>query len=124
MRGKPFHNKIAQECREILTRYHWRVYMEHCIKADHITTYFDLYATNGSRNIACEIETTSRHALDNAAKAIVTDIPLWIIVPSRRLRRQIDHKLQAAQLTSNHCSIRVLLMSQLEAELIQFISIS
>ncbi len=120
MRGKPFHNKIAQDTKAILNKHGWHVIMEHCVKVDNITTYFDLYATKGNQTIACEVETTPRHAMDNAAKALITEIPLWIIVPSRALRRQIEQKLISANLISNDQTIRVLLLSQLEVDITNY----
>jgi len=45
---------------------------------------------------------------------------LWIIVPTRTLYRQVDQKLTSSALVTNCQSIRILLLCQLEAELIDF----
>ena len=112
MRGKAFHNKMAADAKTIFSSHCWQVYTEHRYKKDAVTTYFDLFAVKDDHAIACEIETTARHALDNAVKARAVGVDLWIIVPSRTLLRRIERKLK-----SSNISIPVMLLCQLEAQL-------
>lgn len=120
MRGKAFHNRIAEEAKAIFSSHRWKVYTEHRYRKNGITTYLDLFAVKGDKSIACEIETTSRHAVDNAVKALSAGINLWVIVPSRTLRRQIEQKLISSGLDTGHKNVRILLFCQLEAELTFF----
>ncbi|MCK5000313.1 MAG: hypothetical protein KAS23_12290, partial [Anaerohalosphaera sp.] len=83
MRGKAFHNRIAMEAKTILNNHSWQVHTEHRCRKNGITTYLDLFAIKGNKAIACEVETTSRHAVDNARKAQAVGVVLWIIVPTR-----------------------------------------
>lgn len=117
MRGKAFHNQIAEEAKMILSNHGWLVLTEHRCRKNDITTYFDLFAVKDNQAIACEIETTSRHAVDNAVKAQTTGVILWIIVPTRALRRQIERKLESSGITENYQSIKTILLSQLNTEL-------
>lgn len=120
MRGKAFHNRIVEEAKMILSNHGWQVCTEHRCRKNGITTYLDLFAVKGNQAVACEIETTSRHAIDNALKAQIAGIVLWIIVPTRTLRRQIEHKLKSSSVIKNHQSIKTILLSQLNTELNSF----
>lgn len=117
MRGKAFHNRIAEETKTIFSNHRWQVYTEHRYRKNGITTYLDLFAVKGNQTIACEIETTNRHAVDNALKAQVAGLVLWIIVPTRTLRRQIERKLESSGVTENRQSIKTILLSQVNTEL-------
>ncbi len=117
MRGKVFHNRIAEEAKAIFSNHSWQIYAEHRCRKNDITTYFDLFAVKGNQAIACEVETTSRHAVDNALKAQAVGVVLWIVVPTRTLRRQIERKLKSSGITENHQSIKAILLSQLNTEL-------
>ncbi len=120
MRGGTFHNKIVAEAKTIFINHNWQVYTEHRYCKNGITTYLDLLAIRGNKKIACEVETTARHAVDNVAKALSAGVDLWIIVPSRTLRRQIKQKLRYSELNTKHKNIRILLFCQLEAGLNNF----
>jgi hypothetical protein len=117
MRGKAFHNKIAKEAETIFNSHGWQVYTEHRYHKNGVTTYFDLFAIKGSHTIACEVETTVRHAIDNAFKAQTAGVALWVIVPTRSLRRQIERKLKSSAVIKNHKTIKTILLSQLNTEL-------
>ena len=117
MRGKAFHNQIAEEAKTIFSNHGWYIHTEHRYRKNGTTTYFDLFAVKGDKQIACEIETTSRHAVDNALKAQTVGITLWIVVPTRTLLRQIERKLGSSGVTENYTSIKTILLSQLNTEL-------
>jgi hypothetical protein len=120
MRGAAFHNRIAEEAKMLFSNHGWQVFMEYRYCNNGMTTYLDLFAIKGDKKIACEVETTIRHVIDNAIKAQSTGISLWIIVPTRTLYRQVEQKLTSSALVTNCQSIRILLLCQLEAELIDF----
>ena len=120
MRGGVFHNKIVEEAKTIFNNHGWQAYTEYRYRCNGITTYLDLLAVRGSKKIACEVETTARHAVDNAVKALSAGVDLWIIVPSRTLCRQIEHRLISSGLNTKHQPVRVSLFCQLEAELNSF----
>lgn len=117
MRGKAFHNQIAEEAKTIFDNHRWQVHTEYRYRKNGVTTYLDLFAVKGDQAIACEVETTSRHAVDNAHKAQAVGIALWIVVPTRTLRRQIERKLGSSGVTENYTSIKTILLSQLNTEL-------
>ncbi|MCK5175421.1 MAG: hypothetical protein KAR47_18650 [Planctomycetes bacterium] len=119
MRGSAFHNRIVDEAKVIFSRHCWNVYTECRYRNNGVTTYLDLLATRGSYEIACEVETTTRHVTDNAIKALSAGLVLWVIVPSRRLRHQAERKLASSGLIKGNKSPRLLLLlGQLEAEII------
>lgn len=120
MRGGAFHNKIVEEVKAIFGNHNWQAYTEYRYRKNGITTYLDLLAVRGKKKIACEVETTARHAVDNAVKALSAGVDLWIIVPSRTLGRQIEHKLRYSGLNTKHQTVRILLFCQLETELNSF----
>ena len=120
MRGALFHNTIAEQAKAIFARHNWQVHTEYRYCTNGTTTYLDLLAVRADCRIACEVETTARHAVDNAAKALAAGIPLWVIVPSRRLRRQVERKLASLGISGNPKVVKVLLLCQLETEVMRF----
>lgn len=120
MRGGAFHNKIVEQAKAIFNEHGWQVHTEYRYRKNGITTYLDILAVKGNRKIACEIETTARHGVDNAAKAVSAGLDLWIIVPSRKLRHQIERRLICSALNTKNQKIRIVLFCLLEAELNNF----
>jgi hypothetical protein len=120
MRGDPFHNRLAEKARTTFEHFRWRVSTEHRFQANGTTTYFDLFAENRRHKLACEIETTARHAMDNAQKAQAVGIPLWFVVPTRKVKRQIADKLKTRNLTPGGKQIKMLLLGELENELARY----
>jgi hypothetical protein len=95
----------------------WHTSTEHRFRANGTTTYIDLLAVIHRYRLACEIETTPRHALDNARKAQAVGIPLWFVVPTRKVKRQITNKLKTQNLTPGDERFKVLLIGELDNEL-------
>ena len=116
MRGKAFHNLMVKKTQTLFGYHGWQVYTEYRCRRNGITTYFDLFAVKENRKIACEIETTVRHAMDNIVKALAMDICLWVIVPTHSICRQVKQKLASSNLNTSHKTVRILLFSQLETE--------
>ncbi len=117
VRGGAFHNKIVEDVRAAFLSYGWEVETESCCQRDGVTTFFDIYAENSPDRIGCEIETTARHAIDNARKAETVGIYVWFVVPTRKLQRRIVRRFTKFGLISNNKSIKVLLLGDLEREL-------
>ncbi len=117
MRGKVFHNTLANRAKNIFQGLNWRVRNEYRYQKNGITTYFDVYATKDNKMIACEIETTSRHAIDNINKALTVEVDIWVIVPTKNLLCRINNKLNRMDLNTSFNSVKILLFSQLEKEI-------
>lgn len=116
MRGDVFHNSIVDQAGKIFISHRWDVYMEYRYPCNVVTTYLDIFAVRGCCKIGCEVETTSRHILDNAAKAAVANIPLLVIVPSRKLLRLARRVIESSDVPGVSMT-KVLLPYQLESEL-------
>ena len=99
------------------------VYSEYRYSQNGTVTFFDLFAIQDRFALACEIETTSRHGVDNAIKAAAVDVPLWIIVPTNRVRATLSRKLKSLQLRPGGEPIKILLMGQLQGQLQDYLSL-
>ncbi len=114
MRGDLFHNTLVKDAEAVFSGFGWQIDTERMVCAKGVTTYFDLFAWTGSLAMACEIETTCRHALDNLRKAQAIEIPLWIIVPTRRIRQQIQRLLGTEKIFSGGKPVKVILPDELK----------
>ena len=119
MRGDKFHNSIVDQAGKIFISHGWDVYKEYRYPCNAVTTYLDIFAMRCNYKIGCEVETTSRHILDNATKSAVANIPLWVIVPSRKLQHLAWRMIESSDVTGVSMT-KVLLPYQLEQELINF----
>lgn len=117
MRGKPFHNLLVREAQIALARFFPQVEPEYYIRRHGVVTFLDLFASDPLHTLAVEVETTSRHALDNARKAAAVEVPLWIVVPTRALRRRLLQQLDPWGLQPGGRPICVLLLGELEQAL-------
>ena len=87
MRGKAFHNYLVGLAANVFCRTGFEVHFEYGLKlSDGRADYVDLLARKEGLSIICEIETTSRHVLDNVAKAESLNMPLWVVVPNRKVK--------------------------------------
>jgi len=114
MRGNPFHNKLVKDAERIFSDLGWQTDTEQMFCVDGITTYFDLFARASLLQVACEIETTCRHAIDNLKKAQAIRMPLWIIVPTRRIQRQIRRDIEYKPVYSGNEPVAVILPDELK----------
>ena len=124
MRGKTRHNFVAKKAKKTIGLFFDFVVCEHRVRRNGVTTFFDVFARQGLITLAIEAETTSRHAVDNARKAAIVGVPLWIIVPLRRLKLEITHKLAPLGLRPGGEPIKILLLGQLEQELTNYLSLN
>ena len=114
--------QIEHAAQMIFERFGWQVFTEHRFQANGTTTYFDLFTENPPDKIACEIETTVRHAIDNARKAQAVGVPVWFVVPTQKVKRQIVRRLTTPGVMPGNKPIKVLLLGQLERELAHYMS--
>ena len=118
MRGGSFHNKMVEAVVTIFLHNEWEVETEFFCQAGDVTTFFDVYATKGDARIACEVETSIRHVIDNVRKAKALQVRLWVIVPSWKLCRLAKHKLSGSDLLDpSGGEILVLLLDEVESQL-------
>ena len=122
MRGDPLHNCTAEKAKATAGLVFDFVACEYGLRRNGVTTFFDILARQGSITLAIEVETTSRHAVDNARKAALVGVPMWIIVPLRRLKLEITRKLAPLGLRPGGEPIKILLLGQLEQELTNYLS--
>lgn len=123
MQGDPLHNYVGNETEGTLTSLDWRVWLEFCVRKETITNYMDIFATKAGLAIGFEIETTARHVLDNCRKAELVGIPLWIIVPNKRVLKSVTNKLSGQHIRPAGHQIKILLLSELKQELTNYISL-
>lgn len=114
MRGDLFHNKLVKDAEAVFGELDWQTDTERMVCTKGVTTYFDLFAWTDSLIMACEIETTCRHALGNFRKAQATEIPLWIIVPTRRIRQQIQRSLGTEQIFPGGKPVEIIFPDELK----------
>ena len=93
MRGGAFHNKMVEEVASVLVVQGWKVETEFCLRSNGVVTFFDVYAIKDGREIAVEVETSARHVVDNVKKAQAVGVEVWIVVPSRRVKRAAERRL-------------------------------
>ncbi len=122
MRGKAFHNLLVQETQSRLAEFFDEVEAEYPIRRGGVVDFLDLFAQGPSGTLAVEVETTLRHALDNARKAAAVEIPLWIVVPTRALRRHLLRQLESLDLGPGGQPICVLLLGELQQALTHYLS--
>lgn len=122
MRGRPFHNLIARESKVKLAGFFEHVESEYPVRRCGVVTFLDLLAYDDEGTLAIEVETTERHAIDNARKAAAVGIPLWIVVPTRALRNRLVRRVRELSLAPGGQPICVLLLGELEQALTHYLS--
>jgi hypothetical protein len=122
MRGQPFHNKIVNDAQQLFSELGWESETEYRYSKDGTTTFFDLYARDAPLHVACEIETSCRHAIDNFKKAQAVRMPLWIIVPTRKIRSQIQRSLGRKQAVSAGMPVIIMVPDELKKHIVKYMS--
>ncbi|MHC4799410.1 MAG: hypothetical protein ACYTF1_22475, partial [Planctomycetota bacterium] len=95
---------------------------EHQISNHQTTTFVDIFVRKGKIEVAIEIETTARHAVDNAKKAAMVGVPLYVIVPTHCLKSHLTRKFDDLELHPCGKPIKILLIGELRQELTNFLS--
>ena len=123
MRGNPFHNLIVKEAESVLQEFFTDVHLEYRYRRNGSVTDFDLFAHEELFTLAIEVETTSRHGVDNAEKAAAVNIPLWIIVPTQKLKNKLSQQIRRLGLRPGGEPIKILQSGQLQQELTKYLSL-
>lgn len=114
MRGGAFHNFIVGRCATALRRAGFAAELEaHRRLADGRLDAIDLVARRGEFTVAVEVETTPRGVASNAEKALALALPLWIVVPDRRVQRAAHVRLVRAGVVGGE-RIQILLLPAFE----------
>ena len=122
MRGKSLHNHMASRLKTILESSYLMVSLEYYIRTNGTVNVVDIFVQCGKIQWAIEIETTIRHALDNAYKAVAVGIPLWIVVPTSSLAIKVRTQLKSHNLQPGGEPIKILLLSHVEQEVTNYLS--
>jgi predicted RecB family endonuclease len=118
MRGDAFHNHLVQETASALREAGFEVVAEHSVRLpDGRCDFVDLLATRHGKRLAVEIETTTRNVLVNAVRAQSAGLPLWIVVPTRKVRSAALKQLKRAGLRPSGGGIQVLLQVEVRQHL-------
>lgn len=123
MRGKSFHNMIANRARSVAQGFFSSVRTEYRYRRNGAVTDFDIFACERAFVLAIEVETTYRRGIENAKKAASVDVPLWIIVPTRKLKAEFSRRLCLLELRPTGEPIKILLPDELEQELMNYLSL-
>ena len=117
LRGGGFHNHLVYETARIFGLAGFRVRLERPVHLpDGRLNFLDLLAERGDCSIAVEVETSARRILINAAKAEQAGLPLWVVVPTRKVKKAVAKKLNQSGLRPGGLRIYILLLSQLNKE--------
>ena len=93
-RGKTLHQFLVAEVERILVCFGFRVAIEHKLPLkDGRVDYVDVLACRGKTVLACEVETTARHVVENACKADALGVAVWFVVPNEAVRSAVARRL-------------------------------
>jgi len=113
LRGKAFHNHLAAQVARDFLRAGFGVWPEYGLRlVDGRRDFVDLLAGREGATIACEVETTARHVLENVAKAQALRLTLWIVVPSRQVWSAVTRKVRKVPRTPSAAPIQILLVGE------------
>lgn len=119
IRGDTGHNFVAASVRDAFSHSGFDVALECPIRlADGCRDFVDVLAWRPGCTIACEVETTPRHAAENARKAVEAGLPLWIVTPNRKVREAVARSLKRASFSLSGSRIRILTLGQLPQALV------
>jgi len=122
VRGDPLHKYQAEYLGGISRSFPVMTYIEYPKRKNDITDFLDVFIELGPFQLAIEIETTRRHLLDNARKAHALGIPVWFVVPTRKLRTQALKMLKPLNLRPGGQAIKVFLLAPAAKELKDLLS--
>ena len=121
LRGKAIHNYMVYEAESIFRQAGFNTWLEYGIHLlDGKLIFVDLMAQRGSYIFCVEIETSARHILDTAAKVDTFGLPLWVIVPNRKVKRAIIRKLEKHPYRPGGLTIYFLLLDELKQAVMNY----
>jgi hypothetical protein len=113
LRGKAFHSHLAAQVARDFLRAGFRVWPEYGLRlSDGRRDFVDLLAGREGVTIACEVETTARHVLENVAKAQALRLTLWIVVSNRKVASAVARKVRKMSRTPVAAPIQILLVGE------------
>ena len=106
MRGLKHHNDLVDLAATALTHAGFVATRECPMRLpDGRMDSIDVLALRGTDALACEVETTPRSVVSNTKKALALRLPLMIIVPNRKVGRQVRSALtRSGLLQSDGCA--------------------
>ena len=114
LRGGAFHNHLVHRAEATFARAGCRTWLDYPLPlADGRNDFVDLLVHRGNCLLCVESETSLRHVLANAAKADALGLPLWIVVPTRNVKRAVAGRLENTPYRPGGLRIYVLLLSEL-----------
>ena len=118
LRGGNLHNYLVLESEGILQGAGFNTHQE-CPKKlpDGDLDFVDLLAEREGFVVCIEVETSARHVLRNAAKAELLELPLVVIIPSRKVKKAVQNKLNNSNIRPGNHDIYILMLAQLKQEL-------
>lgn len=120
LRGHAFHNLLVKKAAEIFTWQGFVVYAEFPFPTvARQRNFVDLVVCWEKSVLLCEIETSARHVTENAAKAQIVNLPLWVIVPNRNVQLAVAKKLDPALYRPGGRAIQIPVISELSQRVIR-----
>lgn len=118
LRGGNLHNYLVLESEGILQDAGFDTHQE-CPRTlpDGALNFIDLLAERDGFIVCIEVETSARHVLTNAAKAEQLELPLVVIVPTRKVKKAVQNKLNNSSIRPGNRDIYILMLTQLKQEL-------
>ena len=116
LRGDAFHNFLVSEAAQAFRQAGFEVTTECALRLrSGEKDYVDILARHTQKHltVCCEVETSVRYTLVNAAKAEELGLPLVVVVPNHKLRYAVLRKLARRSGRSGRRGIQVLLLSGL-----------
>jgi hypothetical protein len=120
LRGHTFHNLLVKKAVEIFTQQGFTVYTEFPFPTiARQRNFVDLVVCREKSVLLCEIETSARHVTENAAKAQIVNLPLWVVVPNRNVQLAVAQKLDPALYRPGGRAIQIPMISELSQRVIR-----
>ena len=121
MRGGELHNHLVYTAESILREAGFETHQEHPQKlSDGRLDFVDLLARRNGFVVCIEVELSARYVLSNAAKAKQLDLPLIVVVPTRRVQKAVRKKLAKTGIRPGGHRICILLFEQLRQEVTSY----
>lgn len=121
IRGGGFHNHLVSEAARIFQRAGFDVRLECPIRLpDGRKDFIDLLVKRQDCSICIEVETTIRHLVENATKADAVGLPLWVVVPTRKVKKAAIKKLCQSHLRPGGLKVYFLLLDELEQRVMKY----
>ena len=117
LRGGELHNHLVCTAEGILHEAGFTTHQEHPQKlSDGRLDFIDLLAQRDDFVLCIEVELSARYVISNAAKAQQLNLPLIVVVPTKRVQKAVRKKLAKTNLRPGGHRICIPLLRQLKQE--------